>query len=98
MFKIRDIVNRLKPVNMVLGIRQLGIKPDSLLGDQRDRIDRLLIKALLHDNINFIAPVELDHLVEGRRDHLMLVQPRAPKQEIERGFQVDDVEFYIEYD
>ena len=28
----------------------------------------------------------------------MLVEPRAPKQKIKRGFQVDDVEFHIEND
>ena len=28
----------------------------------------------------------------------MLVQLRAPKQKIKRGFQVDDIEFYIEFD
>ena len=58
---------------------------DSLLGDRRDRLDLLLIKIFRHYNDNVIALAELDYAVEGRRDHLMLVEPRAPKQEVKRG-------------
>ena len=36
--------------------------------------------------------------MEGQGDDLMLVQPRAPKQKVEIGLQVDDVELHIEYD
>ena len=64
-FKIRDVVNRLKPVNMVHGIRGLRVKLDSLLGDRRDRLASLLIKIFHHDNDNVVAAAELDHAVEG---------------------------------
>ena len=64
-FKIRDVVNRLKLVNTLQGIRRLRIKLDSLLGDRRDRLDPLLIIAFRHDNNNVVAPAELDHAMEG---------------------------------
>ena len=53
---------------------------------------------IIDDNDDIVASAELDHAMEGRRDNLMLVEPRAPKQKVEVRFQVDDVEFYIECD
>ena len=84
-FKNRDKVDQLKSVNPEHDIGGLRVKLDSLLGDRRDRLNPFLIKIFCHDNDNVVAPAELDHAVEGRRDHLMLVEPRAPKQEIKRG-------------
>ena len=62
-FKIKDIVNWLKPINSVQDIGGLGIKSDSLLGYRRDCLDLLFIEVLYHDNDNAVAPVELNHAV-----------------------------------
>ena len=71
---------------------------DSWLRYRRDHLDRFLVKAFRHYNDNIVVVAKLDHSVEGQGDHLMLVQPRAPKQKIKRRLQVDDIEFDIEFD
>ena len=63
MLKIRDIVNRLKPINVVQNIRRLGIKSDSLLRYRRDRLNLLFIEVLCHDNDNVVALAELNDVV-----------------------------------
>ena len=95
--EIGNKVNLLKPINEIQGIRGLGIEVNSLKGDGGDCLDSFSVKVFDHDNNDVVALAKLNHAVESRGDHLILVQPRAPKQEVESGLQIDDVKFYIEY-
>ena len=52
---------------------------DILKGDERDYLDSLFVEVFSHDNDVVVTLVKLNHAVESRGDHLMLVQPRALK-------------------
>ena len=75
-----DEVNRLELINTIQSVGRLGIEANGL--KRGDLLDTTFVKVFCHDSDDVVVPAKLDHPVESRGDHLMLVQPRTPKQEV----------------
>ena len=83
-FENEDEVNQLKLINTIQSVGRLGIEANSL--KRGDLLDSTFVEIFSHDSDNVVIPAKLNHSVESRGNHLMLVQPKVPKQEVKRGF------------